>query len=104
MAELRVQDVFIQVGTQWLEEWFEGETVPHGFLDRVQAFYQERVMEDVKVEVEYVDPWCEYADHTKLDMWAGCLDEDGDYVEVHSSETEFQYLIGFSTGDDIWHQ
>ena len=102
--ELRVQDIFIQIGNEWLREWFEGKTVPYDFLDRVRTFYKECVTEDVKVEVELIDAWCEYADHTRLDMWAGCFDEDGDYVEVHSSSTDFQYLVGFSTGDDVWHQ
>ena len=103
MADLKVIEVFIHIGKAWLEEFFGDELVPINFVDRVHDYYRERLFDDVLLEVEMVDQYRGYGDDTRLEMWATCIDEDGDEVEIHSSSTDFQFLVGFSTGDDVWH-
>lgn len=105
MVKGKLVGLRIDIGTDWIEDWFGDDEVPDGFDRDVAYFYGSRCGEDVDVEVNYIDNSVDGGNPENIVMTAFVDYKDGDPVqEVGDWSREFDRFVDASTEDQVWHE
>ena len=105
MVKGKLVGLRIDIGTDWIAEWFGDDEVPDGFDRDVAYYYGSKCGEDVDIQVNYTDSSVDGGNPDRMVMTALVDYFDGDGPqEIDDSLMEFDRYVYASTEDQVWHE